>query len=82
MQVPPQKLGDAALAAKYELGDLLGEGSFATVRLAVRRSDQARFAVKLIDRDGTPTAEALHERDILKTLGLHRHVVSLIDFFE
>ena len=45
----------------------------------VRRSDRARFAVKLIEREGTSAAEALHERKILCTLGLHQHVVSLID---
>ena len=74
--------GEAALHAKYDIGDLLGEGSYATVRLATRKSDQSRFAVKLIERDTTSAAEALHERKVLGTLGLNRNIVSLIDHFE
>lgn len=65
--------------AKYEIGKILGEGSFATVRLGQRKADGARFAVKLIDRSSMSLDEAKREADILATLGLHRHIVSLIE---
>ena len=66
----------------YELGDILGEGSFATVRVCTRKRDGARFAIKLVEPQSTSAAEAEHERHILSTIGLHRHIVSLIDDFE
>ena len=72
---------DAAALANYELGDILGEGSFATVRLATRKSDGERLAIKLISSGTTSAAEAEHELKILSTLGMHRHIVSLVDHF-
>ena len=77
-----QSSGDAtAVLAKYELGDVLGEGAFATVRLATRKSDGSRFAMKVIDVRGTDAETVAHERSILTLLGLHRHIVSLVDHF-
>jgi len=34
----------------YKFGKVLGEGSFATVRLAVRKSTHEQVAVKIIDK--------------------------------
>lgn len=73
--------GEAAMA-KYELGNVLGEGAFAVVHLAVRKRDSTRFAMKLISKNTTSSAEAEHELKILSTLGMHRHIVSLVDHFE
>jgi len=67
---------------KYELGDFLGEGSFATVRLVTHKATQMKYAMKLIEMDKTDAAQVEHERSILSLLGLHRHIVSLVDHFE
>ena len=70
------------MAANYELGEVIGEGSFAAVKLATRKSDGSRFAIKFIDRDRMSADDVEHERKILSKLGLHRHIVSLIEHFE
>ena len=77
-----RKTTEDELSAKYTLGKLLGEGAFAAVHLATRKSDGTEFAVKLIERGSTSATEAEHEREIIRTLGLHRHIVSLVDHFE
>ena len=46
-----EKAGAKALE-KYEVGDILGEGSFACVRLVTRKTDGLKLAMKLIDGDG------------------------------
>ena len=75
-----EKAGARALE-RYEVGDILGEGSFACVRLAVRKRDGLRLAMKLIDGDGMSAEEVEKERSILSLLGMHRHIVSLVEHF-
>ena len=67
---------------KYDIGDILGEGSFASVRLVTRKEDGSKFAMKLIEMGKTDAAQVAHERAILTLLGLHRHIVSLVHHFE
>ena len=67
---------------RYDIGELLGEGAFATVRRATRKSDGTAFAIKLIEKESTSADDAEHERKILSALGLHRHIVSLVDSFD
>ena len=66
---------------KYELGELLGEGAFATVHRAKCVASGIRYAIKLIDKDGTDLAEAKRELDILECVGMHKHIVGLFDSF-
>jgi calcium-dependent protein kinase len=73
---------DNTKLSNYDLGEKLGEGAFAVVRRCTRKSDGAEFAIKLIDKGSSSAEEAAHELKILGTLGLHRHIVSLIDHFE
>lgn len=61
---------------------MLGEGGFATVRLATLRTTGVAYAMKLVDKSLTSEADALHELHILEELGRHRHIVSLVDRFE
>ena len=67
---------------KYELGELLGEGAFATVHRAKLVESGDAYAIKLIDKDGTDLEQAKRERDILDRIGLHKHIVGLFDCFE
>ena len=76
-----EKAGAKALE-KYEVGDILGEGSFACVRLVTRKTDGLKLAMKLIDGDGMSEEEVERERSILSLLGMHRHIVSLVEHFE
>jgi len=68
-------------ADAYEVGSVLGKGGFATVKLVTRRADGAKFALKVFNKGGSNQAAVEHERSILTLLGLHRHIVSLVDHF-
>ena len=74
--------GSEAQLDKYEIGKVLGQGSFAVVKAVTRKSDGERFAMKLIDMKLSDTEEVEHERKILTMLGLHRHIVCLADAFD
>lgn len=73
--------GGAAALDKYEVGAMLGSGSYAVVKRVTRKSDLEDFAMKLIDMEESDAGEVEHERQILKLLGLHRHIVCLVDSF-
>ena len=73
--------GSEEALSKYEIGEVLGQGSFAVVKSVTRKSDGACFAMKLVDMEGSDAKEVEHERAILTLLGLHRHIVSLVDSF-
>ena len=68
--MPPKRTrgGDAAQLDKYEVGKVLGQGSFAVVKSVVRKSDKERFAMKLIDMELSDANEVEHERKILTHL--------------
>lgn len=69
---------------KYELGRELGRGHFAKVRACTRKSDGVEFAIKIIDKSELKSSQAVvkEEIDILRKVGQHKHVVSLVDTFE
>jgi len=46
---PSFNTNERTINSKYELKDIIGSGSFATVKKAVRKSDGAEFAIKIID---------------------------------
>ena len=73
-----QALSKAQLAAGKELG----EGSFATVRLVKRNTTGAQYALKLVDKDHTSPAVMEKELKVLRTIGQHRHVVSMVEELE
>lgn len=41
---------DAELLEKYDVGAVLGAGSFAIVKVVTRKSDNVQLACKIIDR--------------------------------
>ena len=68
----------------YKLGDVLGEGAFSVVKLAVNRKTGQKVAVKCIDRQGLPDEDENSLRQevaIMKSLK-HTNIVEFIDFFE
>jgi serine/threonine protein kinase len=82
------------LEAEYDLHSLgcgvLGHGAFSTVRLAIRRLDGVKVAVKSIAKHDAlrsrrlrPRGERdLEEWEMLKRLQDHPYVITLIDVFE
>ena len=82
------------LEVEYDLQDaecrVLGHGAFSTVRLAIRRMDGMKVAVKTISKQDALKARRLRvsgrtyveEWEILKQLGDNQHVVSLLDLLE
>jgi len=66
--------------ARYKMGSLLGEGGFASVRLATDPSGRL-VAVKQIDRQRTSAMVSKREAGLLEGVGSHRHVVALITHF-
>ena len=68
---------------------ILGHGARSTVRLAVRRKDQVKVAIKCVakydalrSRRSRNSCRSLDEWEILKQLKHHPNVVSLIDVYE
>ena len=66
----------------YELGDVLGEGAFAVVKLATRSDTGEAYACKLVSKVQTDAKGLDHEVKLLKSVGVHRHICSLIDCFD
>ena len=66
---------------KYDVKRTCGEGSFAVVYEAVRRSDGVRVAVKKIKTPQPSWQACLHLRELrsFKTVGSHPHVVALLE---
>lgn len=67
----------------YELGDKIHAGTFAIVNACIHKTSGAKYAVKVILRDGKPeTDEAvLHEVSVMTRLE-HKNIVEVLDFFE
>lgn len=74
----------------YEIGGLLGSGSFGQVRLCCQKNgnlDKQGYAVKVVDTKGAAYIHAAsfisarQEASILKSVR-HPHVVELVDIFE
>ncbi|KAI9203216.1 CAMK/CAMK1 protein kinase [Polychytrium aggregatum] len=69
----------------YKTGRVLGQGSYATVKEAVRIQTGERFAVKVISKKLMAGRESmiLNEIEILKRVSLgHPNIVTLHDYFE
>lgn len=72
------------LDARYELGDVLGEGGYAVVRSGVRKGDRKEVAVKVISReriDRDTEASIRAEVSILQSLD-HANIVRAYELFE
>ncbi|CDF37382.1 Protein-serine/threonine kinases Rhodoplastic [Chondrus crispus] len=68
----------------YRFGQLLGEGAFAQVKLAVDKEKGDKCAIKIIKKHGYDPSEMeylVREMDIMKSVS-HPHIVNTIDIFD
>jgi len=74
---------DTPLEERFFLGKKIGQGSFATVRLATEKATGSKFAVKIIPKDKIKGKERMlkSEVQILRKMD-HPNVVSLYDSYE
>lgn len=70
------------VGAHYELADLLGQGAFAKVRLAIHRSTGKKYACKIIEKTRVNHSVSVQrEINVLQTVQ-HENIVSLKECFE
>lgn len=69
---------------EYQIGEELGRGHFATVHTCVHIPTREEYAVKIINKSELhKNLDKIHEEiEILKAVGRHKNVVSLIDTFQ
>tara|TARA_B110001452_G_scaffold92528_1_gene76282 strand:+ start:3387 stop:4490 length:1104 start_codon:yes stop_codon:yes gene_type:complete len=67
---------------EFAVGHVLGTGAFSTVRMGIQRSSGERFALKLVDKERSDADAVALEVKMLRRVGMHRHVVGLVDHFE
>ena len=71
--------------SRYQLtSSLLGKGHFAKVALALDTHTGVEVAIKVIDKKEMCRNRGIVESElsVLKRMGRHRHIVSLLDFYE
>jgi len=68
--------------ADFSVGAVLGEGAYAVVKLVTSNLTGERFALKVIDKAFTLQDAMEKELAVLRAIGRHRHVVSMVDAFE
>lgn len=72
------------LAARYKLGEVLGEGGYSVVKVGISNVDKKKVAVKIVQRSGLSHEDELSLRsevDILLKLK-HPNIVQAYEFFE
>jgi calcium/calmodulin-dependent protein kinase (CaM kinase) II/calcium/calmodulin-dependent protein kinase I len=72
------------LEARYELGEVLGEGGYAVVRSGISKRNQKEVAIKVMNRssiDPDTEASIRNEVSVLQTLE-HPHIVRAFELFE
>ncbi len=68
----------------YNIGEQIGNGTFASVHKCFRKSDSCEFAVKIINKlclDGDELSALNNEITILKNIS-HKNIIQLIDVFD
>ncbi|GJQ87040.1 hypothetical protein Trydic_g12620 [Trypoxylus dichotomus] len=70
----------ATLRQKFNIGEMIGDGNFAIVRLCVDKSSNEEYALKIIDKSKCKGKEDMIENEvrILRRL-CHPHVMKLIE---
>ena len=71
------------LPPHFDLGRIIGQGAFGTVRRVTDRASGCAYALKLVAKGGETTLEEVQEElGILRAVGRHPHLVGLHDAFE
>ena len=74
---------DSDLKKAYTIGKQLGSGNFAVVKKCVRKSDNVKCAVKIIDKSKVEDmADIEREIEIMEMIGEHKHVIKLYQIFD
>ena len=84
-KAPTPTCSSPTAASRYQLtSSLLGKGHFAKVALAIDVVTGVEVAIKVIDKKEMTKNRAIVESElsVLKRMGKHRHIVSLLDFYE
>eukprot|EP00128_Syssomonas_multiformis_P014092 Colp12_sorted_trinity150504_noHs@12596 len=74
----------SVLEQEYEFGDVLGKGSFGTVKRAVHKGTKTPWAIKIVDKQkaGSSALRQMEkEIEILKMVH-HKHIVCLKEVYE
>lgn len=74
-----------SLQEHYQIKESLGNGSFASVRLAIHIKTQQKVAVKIIDKsklDSRTYKKVAREATLMKNLEPHPHIISLYHIVE
>ena len=66
----------------YKVGQTLGQGAFAIVKLVTSKLTGEEFALKLIDKRWTKASAMEQELAVLRAVGRHKNVVGMVDSFE
>lgn len=79
-----RKLKKGEIHKQYEIKDVLGTGSFATVKRCIRRSDRKEFAVKCIKKSKLNAEElaVVHDEVSIMRKINHKHCVRLYSVSE
>jgi hypothetical protein len=78
----PSVTTGAHLEDRYEVGDVIGCGHFATVRRGVNRESGEAVAIKTIAKSRTDASTIRREIAIQRMVGSHENMVGLRDVFE
>jgi len=70
------------LQMKYQIGGVIGEGSFAVVKVGVDLASKEKVAIKEICKKGNHPGVLENEIDIMSNTGPHRSIVSLREVFD
>jgi serine/threonine protein kinase len=67
-----------------ELGDVLGRGSFSTVRRAVHKFSKQNFAIKIVNIESLNLKEIanVEQTNLEKLKGCSPYLINLVDCFE
>ena len=68
----------------YKVGKTLGKGAFSTVKLATRRDDGKKYAVKIMKHgpNGSMTLDSIRREIKLLQASQHSGVIELMEYFE
>lgn len=86
VESPPQFVADrkSTFAENYQVGNILGQGSYSVVRMATRLSDKKLVAVKIVNRSKLHKDDEENLRrevEILMSLN-HPNIVKVLDFYQ